>query len=131
MASRRAARVAQRIKQEASQIILYELRDPRIGLLTVTRVEVSADLHYATIYYSVMGDEAVRRTAQRGLESAKGLVRTRIAGSLQLREAPDIRFEFDPSVEKAIEMSKLIDAATASDRRDDGEEEEEEDTEVV
>jgi ribosome-binding factor A len=113
MASRRAARVAQRIKQEASQVILYELRDPRLGLLTITRVDISSDLRHATICYSVLGDESARRTAQRGLESARGLVRTRIARSLQLREAPDIRFEFDPSVEKAIEMSKLIDAATA------------------
>jgi ribosome-binding factor A len=113
MASRRAARVAQRIKQEASQVILYELRDPRLGLLTITRVDISSDLRHATILYSVLGDDAARRTAQRGLDSARGLVRTRIARSLQLREAPDIRFEFDPSVEKAIELSKLIDAATA------------------
>jgi ribosome-binding factor A len=113
MASRRAARVAQRIKQEASQVILYELRDPRLGLLTITRVDISSDLRHATIFYSVLGDDAARRTAHRGLDSARGLVRTRIARSLQLREAPDIRFEFDPSVEKAIEMSRLIDAATS------------------
>jgi len=124
MASRRAARVAQRIKEEASQVMLYELRDPRIGLLTVTRVDISADLHYATIYYSIMGDDAARRTAQRGLESAKGLVRTRIAKSLQLREAPDIRFEFDPTIEKSIEMSKLIDAATTTDRSPEEDEDE-------
>jgi len=124
MASRRAARVAQRIKEEASQVMLYELRDPRIGLLTVTRVDISADLHYATIYYSIMGDDAARRTAQRGLESAKGLVRTRIAKSLQLREAPDIRFEFDPTIEKSIEMSKLIDAATATEHRPEEDEDE-------
>jgi len=113
MANRRAARVAERIREEASQMILYELRDPRIQLLTITRVDVSDDLHHATIYFSVLGDEAKRRTAHRGLQSARGLVQSRLAKSLRLREAPIISFEFDPSIEKAIEVSTLIDQVTA------------------
>lgn len=113
MASRRAARVAQRIKEEASQVVLYELRDPRIGLVTITKVDVSRDLRHAKIYFSVLGSENKRRTVERGLASALGLVRTRIAQSLQLREAPSISFHFDPSVEKAIEISKLIDQVSA------------------
>jgi ribosome-binding factor A len=113
MANRRAARVARRIQQEASQIILYELRDPRIQLVTITKVDISDDLRHATIYFSVFGDEAQRRTAARGLASARGLVRSRVAKSLRLREAPLITFEFDPTIERAIEVSRLIDQVAA------------------
>ena len=113
MASRRVARVAQRIRQEASQIILFELRDPRIGMVTVTKVDLTSDLRYATVYVSVFGDEAKRRTALRGLESARGLVQSRIAKSLNLREAPIISFQYDPTIEQAIEISRIIDEARA------------------
>ena len=113
MASRRVARVAERIRQEASQIILFELRDPRIGMVTVTKVDLTSDLRYATVYVSVFGDEAKRRTALRGLESARGLVQSRIAKSLNLREAPIISFQYDPTIEQAIEISRIIDEARA------------------
>ena len=119
-ASRRAARVAERIREEASQIILYELQDPRIQLVTVTKVDISADLRYATIYVSILGDEPKRRTALRGLDSARGLVQSRLGRRLGLRETPTVRFEFDPSIEKSIELSRLIDQAAAEFRdRDD------------
>lgn len=113
MGNRRVARIAERIREEASQIILYELRDPRIQFVTVTKVDVSSDLRHAKVYASVLGDEAKRRAAFRGLASARGLVQARIAKSLALREAPIITFQFDPSIEKAIEISKLIDQAAA------------------
>jgi len=113
MANRRAARVAKRIQQHASYLILYELRDPRLENITVTRAEVSDDLRHATVYYSVLGSEGKRRAAEHGLQSARGLIRTRIARSLKLREAPEIRFKFDHSIERAIEVSKLIDKVAA------------------
>ena len=113
MQNRRAARVARRIQQHASHLILYELRDPRLENITVTRAEVSDDLRHATIYYSVLGTEGKRRAAERGLQSARGIIRTRIARSLKLREAPEIRFRFDPSIERAIEVSKLLDKVAA------------------
>ena len=113
MSGRRVERIAERIREEASQIILFELSDPRIKLVTVTKVEISGDLSHAKIYVSVLGDEARRRTVLRGLASARGLVRSRISKSLGLREAPLITFEFDPSIEKAIEVSKLIDRVSA------------------
>jgi ribosome-binding factor A len=113
MAGRRAARVAERIREEASQIILYELQDPRLGLITVTKVDISADLRYATIYVSVLGSEGTRRAALRGLESARGLVQRRIGRSLRLRETPALRFEYDPSIEKSIQMSRLLDQVAA------------------
>lgn len=119
MAGRRVLRVAERIREEASQIILYELQDPRIELVTVTKVDLSADLKYATIYVSVLGEEAKRRTVLRGLESARGLIQKRIGRSIRLRETPAIRFEFDPSIEKSIAISRLIDQAVADLPHDD------------
>lgn len=113
MPTRRVARVAERIREEASQIILYELRDPRIQFVTVTKVDLSNDLRHAKVYVSVLGDEAARRTALRGLASARGLVQSRIARQLRLREAPVITFQFDPTIERSIEISKLIDQARA------------------
>lgn len=113
MPNRRAARVARRIQQSASHLILYELRDPRVQNITVTRAEVSDDLRHAIIYYSVLGSEGRRRTAERGLQSARGLIRSRIARALGLREAPEIRFRFDLSIERGIELSKLIDKVAA------------------
>ncbi|MFP4057201.1 MAG: 30S ribosome-binding factor RbfA [Candidatus Brocadiia bacterium] len=126
MASRRAARVAERIREEASQMILYHLRDPRLHLVTVTKVDISSDLRYATVYFSVLGDEGRRRTAMRGLESARGRIQSHIGRSLGLRDSPVIRFQFDPSIEKAIEVAKLIDEVAAEFKDDEQEGDEEE-----
>ena len=130
MPGRRAARVAERIREEASQIILYQLQDPRIQFVTVTKVDISADLHYATIYVSILGDEATRRTALRGLDSARGLVQSRLGRSLRLREVPAIRFEFDPSIEKSIELSRIIDQAAAEFRDRDADDQAQPDDEA-
>ncbi len=113
MANRRAARIAERIREDASLLLIRELRDPRLELVTVTRAEVSDDLKHATIYFSVLGGEGKRRAVERGLESARGLIRSRIAKGIGLREAPTIAFKFDPSIEKAIELSKLLDQVGA------------------
>jgi ribosome-binding factor A len=113
MAKRRAARIAARIHQDVGMLLLSDLRDPRVELVTITRAEVSDDLRHATVFFSVLGDEAKRRTAERGLESARGLIRSRVAQGLGLREAPDIHFQFDPSIEKAIEISKLLEQVAA------------------
>jgi len=113
MASRRAARVAERIREDVSLIILHELRDPRLELVTITRAEISDDLRHATVYFSVMGTEGKRRAVERGLASARGLIRSRVARGLKLREAPDIEFRFDHSIEKAIEISRLLDQVGA------------------
>ncbi len=113
MQARRVARIAELIREEASQIILYQLRDPRIQAVTVTKVDVSGDLRYAKVFFSVLGDEAQQRTVSRGLASARGLIQSRIGKTLGLRESPSISFEFDPSVAKSIEMSKLLDGLAA------------------
>ena len=113
MAKRRAARVAERIREDVSLYLIRDLRDPRLEMVTVTRVEATDDLKRATVYFSVLGDDARRRTAERGFASARGLIRSHVAKGLGLREAPDLVFQFDPSIEKAVELSRLLDQVGA------------------
>jgi len=113
MPNRRAARVAERIREDVSLFLIRDLHDPRLELVTITRVAATDDLRRATVYYSVLGDEAKRRTAERGLASARGLIRSHVAKGLGLREAPELAFQFDPSIEKAIEMTRLLDQVGA------------------
>jgi len=113
MPNRRAERVAERIRQDVSLFLLKDLRDPRLELVTITRVEIAADLKHAVVYFSVLGDDAKRRTAERGFASARGLIRSHVAEGLTLRDAPDLTFQFDPSIEKAIELTRLLDQVGA------------------
>jgi len=82
-------------------------------MVTVTKVDLSRDMHHATIYVSVLGDEAKQRTVLRGLDSARGLIRSRIAKNIRLRETPDIAFQFDHTIASSIEISRIIDEALA------------------
>lgn len=85
------------------------LKDPRIGLVTVTAVRVTPDLREATVYVSVLGGERRRRTTLEGLQSAHGVLQTRINRELTLRRTPHLTFEYDDSVERGVRMSALID----------------------
>jgi ribosome-binding factor A len=88
---------------------LGDLKDPRIGLVTVTGVSVSPDLQEGTVYVSVLGSEKKRRASLAGLESAHGLVQARLGRELSLKRTPRLTFEYDPSVERGVRMTKLID----------------------
>ena len=90
-----------------------ELKDPRIGLVTVTGVEVTPDLREATVYVSVLGGERRRRATLAGLESAHGVLQARINRELSLRRTPQLAFAYDPSVERGVRMTKLIDELAA------------------
>jgi ribosome-binding factor A len=85
------------------------LKDPRIGLVTVTGVSVSPDLREATVYVSVLGGERKRRATLAGLDSAHGVVQARLARELHLKRTPQLTFEYDPSVEHGVRLTKLID----------------------
>jgi ribosome-binding factor A len=85
------------------------LKDPRIGLVTVTAVRVTPDLRAATVYVSVLGGEKKRRAALVGLQSAHGVLQSRINDELSLRRTPTLTFEYDDSVERGVRMSTLID----------------------
>jgi ribosome-binding factor A len=86
-----------------------ELRDPRIGFVTVTDVETSADLRQARVFVSVLGSERTREQTMAGLEAAHGVLQARIAQELRLKRTPQLAFEYDPSVERGVRMSHLID----------------------
>ena len=90
-----------------------ELKDPRIGMVTVTGVVVTPDLGEATVYVSVLGNEKRRRATLTGLESARGVLQARINRELSLRKTPTLRFAYDESVERGVRMTKLIDELAA------------------
>jgi ribosome-binding factor A len=111
MKAHRLARVAEAIREVASETILFELRDPRVRQVTVTRAEVSGDLQHAKIYVSVMGTIKEQELCMHGLRHATGFVQSKLAGRLQTRFTPQIRFVLDQGVKKSIEMTRLINEA--------------------
>lgn len=92
---------------------LGELKDPRIGMVTVTGVVVSPDLGEARVYVSVFGNEHKRRATLAGLDSARGVLQARINRELSLRRTPTLTFAYDDSVERGVRMTKLIDEVAA------------------
>jgi ribosome-binding factor A len=103
---------------------LGELKDPRIGMVTVTGVVVTPDLGEATVYVSVLGSEKRRRATLTGLESARGVLQARINRELSLRKTPTLRFAYDDSVERGVRMTKLIDELAAELPEDEPDEQE-------
>jgi len=104
----RSEKVADLIRKEISEMLIRNLKDPRIGFITVTRVSVSDDCRSAKIYFSVMGSTEERKRSTEGLNSAKGYVRRELGRRIQLRHTPDIVFQFDPSIEYAIHMEEVF-----------------------
>ena len=108
MSSRRIAKIAEAVREQVSTSILFDLKDPRVTNVTVTRVEVSPDLRNAKIYVSVMGDEKTQRLSLRGLESARGFLQAKLAERVQMRYIPIFRFQLDQGVKRSIEASRLL-----------------------
>jgi ribosome-binding factor A len=106
--SMRANRVAEQMKKELGHIILQKVKDPRIGFVTVTDVEVTGDLQQATIYISVLGSEDEKDATLKGLEKAKGFIRTEIGQRIKLRKTPEIEFAFDESVAYGSRIDTLL-----------------------
>ena len=92
-----------------------ELRDPRIGFVTITGVETSADLRQARVFVSVLGSERKRENTLAGLDAAHGVLQARIAQELRLKRTPQLTFEYDESVERGVRMSHLIDELAPDD----------------
>src|ERR1044072_8073523 len=88
---------------------LGELKAARIGFVTVTGVKTSTDLRQATVFVSVLGSERKRERTLAGLDAAHGLLQRQIAAELRLKRTPQLTFQYDPSVERGVRMSKLID----------------------
>ena len=92
---------------------IRDLKDPRIGLVTVTGVRVTSDLHEAKVFVSVLGNEKARQATLAGLTSAHGVLQARINRELNLRRTPTLAFEYDDAVERGVRMTKLIDELAA------------------
>jgi len=104
----RMRRVNESVRQVLAEAV-PELKDPRIGLVTVTGVDTTPDLRHATVFVSVLGSTRKRNASLQGLEAAHGLLQTRLARELRMKRTPQLTFEYDPSVERGVRMSRLID----------------------
>lgn len=117
----RARRVAEQIQRELSDIIQMELKDPRVGLVTLTDVEVAQDYSHAKVYFTLMGDVTLAPQTQTGLERAAGFLRSQLAHRMQIRTVPQLHFVYDTSVERGVRLSQLIDTAVAEEKPADQE----------
>jgi ribosome-binding factor A len=113
----RMRRVNESVRQVLADAML-ELKDPRIGLVTVTGVDTATDLRHATVYVSVLGSDRKRTASLAGLEAAHGLLQSRLARELRMKRTPQLTFEYDPSVERGVYMSQLIDELAPDDSDD-------------
>lgn len=104
----RAERIADHIKDEVSQLLSFEVKDPAIGLLTVTHVKMTSDMGLAHVYYTLVGDEIERRKTARALDRAAPFVRRRLAESLNMRRSPEVRFHYDENVERQERVETLL-----------------------
>jgi ribosome-binding factor A len=112
--SERMRRVNESVRQVLAEAV-GELKDPRIGLVTVTGVETSPDLRHARVFVSVLGSERKRDETLRGLDAAHGVLQSRLARELRMKRTPQLAFEYDPSVERGVRMSQLIDELAPDD----------------
>jgi ribosome-binding factor A len=121
----RLHRLTELVHRRASEVVLYELKDPRLGFVTVTRVKLSRDLRHAVVYFSVVGTEGDRSKTLHALEHATGYVQGQIAAALHTRVTPTVRFEYDESVEGAVRVSRILSELKGEeDQRDSPSEEE-------
>lgn len=106
--SMRSNRVAEQMKKELADIISRKLKDPRVGFVTVTDVAVTGDLQQAIVYITCLGSAKEREETMKGLEKAKGFIRSEISHRIRLRITPEISFEFDSSVEYGNRIDTLL-----------------------
>jgi len=122
----RAARIADQIQRDLSGLIRQEVKDPRVGLVTITAVEVNRDLSHARVYVSSLADAASTEQSVEGLQHAAGFLRTQLGRTLKIRSVPQLQFLYDASVERGVRLSHLIDEAVASSGQLNAEREEDE-----
>ncbi len=113
----RLLRLSEVVKQRASQVILYELKDPRLGFITVTRVKLARDLTMCTVFWSVMGTAGEKSKTAHALEDARGFIQSAVAKAMGTRKTPRLTLKFDPSLGHAQKVHELL----AKIRREKGE----------
>jgi len=104
----RVSRIGEQMKKELSQIIQQEIKDPRIGFVTVTGVEVTGDLQQAKVYVSIMGNEEQTENSLAALQKAKGFLRTEVGRRVQLRHTPELLFKIDKSIEYGSKIETIL-----------------------
>ena len=110
----RTLRVAEQIQRELADLIRLEVKDPRVGMVTLTDVEVAADYGHAKVFFTVLGDSAQIEAATAGLNHAAGFLRHELGGRIKLHSIPQLHFVYDESIERGIRLSQLIDRAVNS-----------------
>ena len=113
----RSRRIAEQVQRWLVDIIRLELKDPRVGLITITDVEVTPDQRLARVFFTLLGDETQVEEATRGLTHAAGFLRSQLARRFETRSVPQLEFVYDASVERGSRLSRLIEAAVADDAR--------------
>ncbi len=118
----RGLRVQDQIQRDLSEIIAFELKDPRVGMITLTEVQITPDYAHAKVFFTTLIDneEAVKNTLK-GLQTASGYMRNQLGKRLHIHTLPELHFVHDTSTIRGMEMSKLIDEANATRAKDDGE----------
>ncbi len=107
----RSHRVAEQMQREIADLLMFEVKDPRIGMVTITAVEVTGDMAHAKIFYTAAKQSD---SLQKGLEKSAGFLRTQLGRRMLLRTVPQLHFVYDASIDNGMKMSKLIDEALAS-----------------
>ncbi len=108
MSTPRIARLRELLKKETGAILQRQMKDPRIGFVSVTDVELSADLRHAKIFVSIFGDAEAKARTMRGLTSAQGFIRTELARRIRLRHIPEVAFKVDESIERGARVNELL-----------------------
>jgi ribosome-binding factor A len=109
--SQRVRRIGEQIQRELAELVRLELKDPRVGMITLTGVDVSSDYAHAKVFFTLLGSEQALHETQRALDHAAGFLRTELSHRLRLRNVPQLHFVYDASVERGMRLSKLIDEA--------------------
>jgi len=108
MTNKRAVRVGELLKEEISQIILREMKDPRIAFVSVTDVDVSGDLRHAKVFISVFGTDKEKEETMEGLKKARGYIRKLVGERIKIHHTPEIIFRYDDSIEQGVHISEII-----------------------
>lgn len=114
MSSRRSERLGEEMRQEIARMLLSEVKDRRLGFVTVTRVELSADLQHARVLVGVLGPQAERERTLLALRGAAGFFRREVGRRLRLRVAPEVEFRYDPGLEATERVARLLEETAAS-----------------
>ena len=118
MPAARMRRVNEAVREVVSAHIASDLKDPRIGFVTVTGVDTSPDLRHARVYVSVLGEAADRESALAGLTSASGFLQAQVGSELRMKRTPTLEFLHDESIDRGMRIERLLSEASESDDRD-------------